>query len=171
MSYAGALEALDRVLNRGGEADDVLRAIVDVLHERLGCWIGIFFVEDGALVLGPERGEPNEARRRRVPVVFGVERVAELAVDGGHDREDAVVELHPVARPDLDLAPRLPLERRLNGGHRFLDREERRDVRLGQVEHPPRVLAFACVRTMFTLYSLFIAAGILLYLIVALGHY
>ena len=32
MSYAGALEALDRVLNRGGEADDVLRAIVAVLR-------------------------------------------------------------------------------------------------------------------------------------------
>ena len=84
--YAGALEALDRILNRGGDADDVLRAVVDVLHERLGCWVGIFFVEDGALVLGPVRGEPNEARRRRVPVVFGGERVAELAVDGDADQ-------------------------------------------------------------------------------------
>ena len=88
--YSGALEAVDRILNRGGDADDVLRAVVDMLHERLGCWVGIFFVEDGRLVLGPDRGEPDEPRRRSVPVVFAGKRVAELAVDG--DADEAFLE-------------------------------------------------------------------------------
>lgn len=50
----GALEAVDRVLNRGGEADDVLREVVAILHERAGyAWAGIRFVEAGGPVLGP----------------------------------------------------------------------------------------------------------------------
>ena len=54
---AGALEAIDRILNRGGEADDVLRAVVAALVERGGCsWAGILFAEEGELVLGPEAG-------------------------------------------------------------------------------------------------------------------
>ena len=94
MSYAGALEALDRVLNRGGEADDVLRAIVDVLHERLGCWIAILFVEGEELVVGPRRGEPDEHNRRRVPIAFRGDRVGELAADLAEygDRERALLE-------------------------------------------------------------------------------
>ena len=84
-SYAGALEALDRILNRGGDADDVLRAVVDVLHERLRCRVAILFLEGGELVLGPERGERDATRTRRVPIVFAGERVAELAVDGEAD--------------------------------------------------------------------------------------
>jgi hypothetical protein len=31
--HTGALEAVDCILNRGGDADDVLRAVVDVLHD------------------------------------------------------------------------------------------------------------------------------------------
>src|SRR5205823_8805436 len=58
-SYSGALEAIDRILNRGGDADDVLRQVVAVLYERLegSSWVGISFVEGGELVLGPELGE------------------------------------------------------------------------------------------------------------------
>ena len=52
---AGALEALDRILNRGGEADDVLREVVGVLAREPGiAWAGILFREEGRLVLGPE---------------------------------------------------------------------------------------------------------------------
>ena len=32
--YAGALEAIDRILNRGGDADDVLGAVLEALNER-----------------------------------------------------------------------------------------------------------------------------------------
>ena len=93
-SYAGTLEALDRILNRGGDADDVLRAVVEVLHARLDCWVGILFLEDGELVLVPERGEPVERDRRRVPIVFRGGRVGELAADLPEygERERALLE-------------------------------------------------------------------------------
>jgi hypothetical protein len=82
-STCGALEAIDRNLNRGGDADDILRQVVQTLHDRAGYgWAGIFFVEDEALVLGPGAGEPDERRRTTVPVRWRGERIAELAVDG-----------------------------------------------------------------------------------------
>jgi hypothetical protein len=85
---SAALEAVDRILNRGGDADDVLREIVRTLVERGGCaWAGIFFVEGGELVLGPEAGAPDESRRTHVPVAYRGERVGELAADGEPDRQ------------------------------------------------------------------------------------
>jgi putative methionine-R-sulfoxide reductase with GAF domain len=83
-----ALEALDRVLNRGGEPDDVLRSTVRVLCDEPGIsWAGVAFLEQGELVLGPSEGEPDEPRRTRVPVVYQGARVGELWVDG--DAEQA----------------------------------------------------------------------------------
>jgi hypothetical protein len=40
-AHSGALEAVDRILNRGGANDDVLRAVVAVLHERLFAWVAV----------------------------------------------------------------------------------------------------------------------------------
>jgi hypothetical protein len=61
----------------------VLRHVVDALHDRGGyAWVGLFFVEEGALTLGPEAGEQDEAARTRVPVLWQGVEVAELAVDG-----------------------------------------------------------------------------------------
>lgn len=78
-----ALEALDRILNRGGDADDVLRSAVGVLVEEPGiAWAGIAFQEEGKLAVGPQAGEPDEARRIRTPVVFQGSLVGELWVDG-----------------------------------------------------------------------------------------
>jgi hypothetical protein len=83
---SGALEAVDRILNRGGDADDVLREVVAALVERGGCaWAGIAFVEDGALVLGPQAGEPDEERRATVPIAYRGEQVGELRADGCGD--------------------------------------------------------------------------------------
>ena len=84
MSYAGRLEALDRVLNRGGDADDVLREVVAIVAAPFA-WAGILFREDGRLVLGPHAGEPDESRRTVVPVAYRGDPVAELAVDGELD--------------------------------------------------------------------------------------
>ena len=85
-SATGALEAVDRILNRGGDADDVLRQVVAALVERGGCaWAGSSFVEGGDLVPGPAAGEPDEARRVAVPVSYRGERVGELAADGDLD--------------------------------------------------------------------------------------
>ena len=69
------------------DADDVLRGVVADLATAEGCtWAGIFFVEDGELVLGPAAGAPDEALRVTVPVLWQGDRIAELAVDGDADR-------------------------------------------------------------------------------------
>jgi L-methionine (R)-S-oxide reductase len=73
MSHSGALEAIDRVLNRGGDADDVLRAVVDVLHDRFDdySWVGIYLVDGDNLVLGPWKG-PEATEHVRIPVGQGI---------------------------------------------------------------------------------------------------
>jgi hypothetical protein len=69
------------------DADDLLRQTVAELARIPGCtWDGIFFVERGELVLGPEAGQPDEVLRTTVPVMWRGERVAELAADGAVDR-------------------------------------------------------------------------------------
>ena len=95
-SHSGALESVDRILNRGGDPDEVLRQVVSVLFGRLeGCsWVGISFVEGGALVLGPEQGERAGAETS-VPVSYEGRAVAELGV----------------IAEDLDAADRAVLER------------------------------------------------------------
>lgn len=78
-----ALEALDRILNRGGDPDDVLRSVVAVLADEPGIiWAGIAFLEDGSLTLGPAAGTPAESDRIRTPIVFQGAEVGELWVDG-----------------------------------------------------------------------------------------
>ena len=67
------------------DADDVLRHTVAQLVADGASWAGIFFVEDGDLVLGPQAGEADEARRVRVPVTWKGDKVAELAADGDVD--------------------------------------------------------------------------------------
>ncbi len=69
------------------DADDILRQTVAELVRSDGCaWAGIFFVEAGELVLGPEAGVADEGRRVVVPVTWHGERIAELAADGNVDR-------------------------------------------------------------------------------------
>jgi hypothetical protein len=84
VTESGALDAIDRILNRGGDADDVLRDVVRVLPEQVPTlvWAGVFFVERDRLVPGPSSGEPDEARRVHVSVTYRGENVGELAVDG-----------------------------------------------------------------------------------------
>jgi hypothetical protein len=82
------------------DADDLLRRAVAELAAREDCvWAGIFFVEEGNLVLGPESGTPDRARRTSVPVLWRDTRVAELAVDGTVARSD----LETVATEIADL--------------------------------------------------------------------
>jgi len=91
-SGSAALEAVDRIVDRGGDADEVLLEVVRALQARGGYgWAGIFFVEEGELVLGPQAGEPDEQRRRVVPVLWQGTRVAELAVDGGDDGDEELL--------------------------------------------------------------------------------
>jgi len=92
-STSATLEAVDRILNRGGDADDVLRDIVAALHERAGyAGAGLFFVEANELVLGPAAGTPDESRRTVTPVLWQSERIAELAVDGAAGEDGPFLE-------------------------------------------------------------------------------
>jgi putative methionine-R-sulfoxide reductase with GAF domain len=71
--YTGALEAVDRVVNRESEADEVLRQTVSILHDRFEhySWVGIYLVEEDELVLGPWQG-PQATEHVRIPVGQGV---------------------------------------------------------------------------------------------------
>ena len=82
-----ALKAVDRVVGDGGDADDVLRAVVAALAaEPEITWAGIEFLEAGELVLGPSAGLPDETRRRIAPIAYRGEPVGELVVDGVGDQ-------------------------------------------------------------------------------------
>ncbi|HEY3070593.1 MAG TPA: GAF domain-containing protein [Gaiellaceae bacterium] len=71
--YSGALEAVDRILNRESEADEVLRKTVEVLHDRFEhySWVGIYLVEGDDLVLGPWKG-PQATEHVRIPIGQGI---------------------------------------------------------------------------------------------------
>jgi len=71
--HSGALEAIDRILNRGGDADEVLRQVVSILHDRFDdySWVGIYLVEGDDLVLGPWQG-PEATEHVRIPVGQGI---------------------------------------------------------------------------------------------------
>lgn len=86
-----ALEAIERLLDRPADADEVLRGTVCVLAAEPGiAWAGIAFLEDGELTLGPSAGAPAEARRCRVPIAYQGASVGELWVDG--EADDALLE-------------------------------------------------------------------------------
>ena len=71
--YSGALEAVDRIVNRESEADEVLRQTVAVLHDRFDhySWVGIYLVEEDDLVLGPWQGR-QATDHVRIPIGQGV---------------------------------------------------------------------------------------------------
>jgi hypothetical protein len=74
----GALEAIERILDHGGDADEVLRGVVAVLHSDYS-WVGISFVEEGELVLGPALGHLT-AEPEKIPISYENNVVAELGV-------------------------------------------------------------------------------------------
>jgi putative methionine-R-sulfoxide reductase with GAF domain len=81
--FAGVLEALHRILNREPEADEVLRQAVALLHDRIPGygWVGLSFVEEGELVLGPSKGEESaRSTRLDLPVSYGGRQIASLGI-------------------------------------------------------------------------------------------
>ena len=83
---AAALETIDRLLAESPDADDVLRGTVSALvAEPDVVWAGIGFVEGDDVALGPVAGDPDEARRTRVPIAFEGAIVGELWIDGEPD--------------------------------------------------------------------------------------
>ncbi len=57
-AYRGALEAIDRILNRGSDSAEVLRAAFDVVRERTG--FEVVGTRSGELAVKPE--PDDEAR-------------------------------------------------------------------------------------------------------------
>jgi L-methionine (R)-S-oxide reductase len=72
-TYRSGLEAVDRIVNRESEADEVLRQVVDVLHDRFDhyTWVGIYLFEGDDLVLGPWKG-PQATEHVRIPMGQGI---------------------------------------------------------------------------------------------------
>ena len=72
-TYRSGLEAVDRIVNRESEADEVLRQVVDILHDRFDhyTWVGIYLVEGDDLVLGPWKG-PQATEHVRIPIGQGI---------------------------------------------------------------------------------------------------
>jgi L-methionine (R)-S-oxide reductase len=72
-TYRSALEAVDRIVNREAEADEVLHRVVELLHDRFThySWVGIYLIEGGDLVLGPWKG-PQATEHARIPIGEGI---------------------------------------------------------------------------------------------------
>jgi hypothetical protein len=85
----GALDAVERIVNRGVEADDVLRQVVEVLA-GLYPYVSLWFVEEGGLVQGPFAGDATGAER--YPIAFQGTKVAELEVASARDEDRAFLE-------------------------------------------------------------------------------
>ena len=100
-THSSAVEAVGRLIEQGSEADELLRGVVAILHERYP-WVGISFVEEGDLVLGPSEGE-RTGEPVRIPISYDGKVVAELGVAG--DDQDRT-SLEQVARADRAVLPR-----------------------------------------------------------------
>ena len=87
MSSSEPLAEIERIVSAGGDADDVLRDVVQALHSRYP-WAGISFVEEGELQLGPHAGERPELTTT-FAVTWQGERIAELEV-GDAPEEDRI---------------------------------------------------------------------------------
>lgn len=80
-----AVQAVEQLLATGGDADDVLRDAVAAVHGGAPGieWLGISFVDEGALLLGPWAGAeraPGAPPPVRIPIRFQGTTVAELGV-------------------------------------------------------------------------------------------
>ena len=80
-AYSGAYEAIDQIVSGGNDADEALRQVVALLYDRIDqcSWVGISFVEEDKLVLGPALGEQN-ADPTAIPISYENNVVAELGV-------------------------------------------------------------------------------------------
>ena len=99
IDYRGALEAVERILNRGGDAEDVLRGVLEALGARGISFARVQLAGSDGLNVGLTVGEQREAVA--VPVVYeGLEvGLLELATDDRALAERvAMLISHEVAR-------------------------------------------------------------------------
>jgi hypothetical protein len=91
MSSADAAAEVEAAVAAGGDPADILRCAVAALALHYA-WAGIFFVEAGELVLGPQAGEPQPEQRTQLPVLWQGTKVAELAVDAAPEGDRSSLE-------------------------------------------------------------------------------
>jgi hypothetical protein len=81
VDYRGALEAVERILNRGGNAEEVLRAVLEVLRSR-----GISFARvrlAGSGGLGDPLAVGEQSERLVAPVVYEGSEIGSLELAAG----------------------------------------------------------------------------------------
>jgi putative methionine-R-sulfoxide reductase with GAF domain len=87
VSASELLEALDRIIARGGDPEDVLQSIVTTIVDRTDAkWAAVLVNEDGELVVGPYAGVAEPGERRESTIVFEGAYCGLLAVDGLDDQ-------------------------------------------------------------------------------------
>lgn len=84
-----ALEALERILNRGGSPDEVLEDVVAVLH-RLYPRVAIRVVREGTLAAGLAARNPS-GTGSRWPVYLRDEKVGEIEVAPASEEDVATI--------------------------------------------------------------------------------
>jgi putative methionine-R-sulfoxide reductase with GAF domain len=71
--YRNVLESVERLAAREAEPGEMLREAVQLLHDRFDdySWVGIYFVDTRALLLGPWKG-PQATEHVRIPIGQGI---------------------------------------------------------------------------------------------------
>ena len=87
---AGVVTRIEQILERGNDADDMLRDVLEALR-AVYAYAALAFVEAGELGTGPSSGTPL-GLLRTVDVLFRGVKVAELRVAGGDDGDSAWLE-------------------------------------------------------------------------------
>jgi hypothetical protein len=77
----GALEAVERILNRGGEPEDVVGAVLEALRARGVAWANVRLTENDRVVGGPAVGDRGVGIV--APVVFEATKIGSLELAAG----------------------------------------------------------------------------------------
>jgi hypothetical protein len=81
------LAAVEQIVDRGGDSEDVLHATVTAIVDRSGAkWAAVLFNDEGELIVGPHTGVAEPGERRSAPIVFEGAHLGELEVDGLDDQ-------------------------------------------------------------------------------------
>ena len=84
---SGAIEAIERIVNRESEADEILRQSVATIAKRFDTFCGIRFVEDGGMLDGPSGGAYAEPQAV-VPITYDDSSIAEIALGTPLEEDD-----------------------------------------------------------------------------------